>query len=76
MAFPLYFLLVPSNYKRFIELIWERGAEAAFKGKYAASLSTSIHFYDHIVHNYINAISEDLDMKFAGGGSPLLCMTC
>jgi len=68
-AFPLYFLLVPSNYKRFIELIWERGAEAAFKDKYAASLSTSIHFYDHIAHNYINAISDDLDMKFAGGFS-------
>lgn len=68
-AFPLYFLLVPSNYKRFIELIWERGAEDAFKDKYAASLSTSIHFYDHIAHNYINAISDDLDMKFAGGFS-------
>jgi multimeric flavodoxin WrbA len=65
-AFPLYFLLVPSNYKRFIELIWERGAEAAFKDKYAASLSTSIHFHDHIAHNYINAICDDLDMKFAG----------
>ena len=68
-AFPLYFLLVPSNYKRFIELIWERGAEDAFKDKYAASLSTSIHFHDHVAHNYINAISDDLHMKFAGGFS-------
>ncbi|MFZ0614296.1 MAG: NAD(P)H-dependent oxidoreductase [Desulfobacterales bacterium] len=68
-AFPVYFLLVPSNYKRFIELIHEKGAEDAFKGKYAASLSTSIHFYDHIAHNYINAISDDLDMKYAGGFS-------
>jgi multimeric flavodoxin WrbA len=68
-AFPLYFLLVPSSYKRFIELIWERGAEDAFKNKYAASLSTSIHFYDHIAHNYINAICDDLDMKFAGSFS-------
>jgi multimeric flavodoxin WrbA len=65
-AFPLYFLLVPSNYKRFIELIWEREVEDAFKGKYAASLSTSIHFYDHIAHNYINAICDDLDMKYTG----------
>ena len=65
-AFPLYFLLVPSDYKRFIELIWERGAEDAFKDKYSASLSTSIHFHDHIAHNYINAISDDLAMKFAG----------
>ena len=65
-AFPLYFLLVPSNYKRFIELIWEGGAEDAFRGKYAVSLSTSIHFHDHVAHNYINAICDDLDMKYAG----------
>lgn len=25
-----------------------------------------IHFYDYIAHNYINAISDDLDMRFAG----------
>jgi multimeric flavodoxin WrbA len=68
-AFPVYFCLVPSNYKRFIELIWEKGAESAFKGKYAASFSTSIHFYDHIAHNYINAIIDDLDMKYFGGFS-------
>ncbi len=68
-AFPLYILLVPSNYKRFIELIWERRAEDAFRGKYTASLSTSIHFYDHVAHNYINAICDDLDMKYAGGFS-------
>lgn len=63
-AFPLYVFLVSSQYKRFIELIWERGAQDAFKGKYAASLSTSIHFYDHTAQNYIHAICEDLDMKF------------
>jgi multimeric flavodoxin WrbA len=68
-AFPLYFLLVHSNYKRFIELIWERKAEAAFKNKYAASLSTSIHFFDHTAHNYINAVCDDLDMRFVGAFS-------
>ena len=35
-AFPLYFLLVCSQYKRFIELIFERNATAAFRGKPAA----------------------------------------
>ena len=30
-AFPLYYLLVSSQYKRFIELIWEREAAEAFK---------------------------------------------
>ncbi len=65
-VFPVYFLLVPSNYKRFIELVWENGAGEVFKGKYAAGLSTSIHFFDHIAHNYINAICDDLEMKYAG----------
>jgi multimeric flavodoxin WrbA len=68
-AFPVYFLLVPSGYKRFIELIGERGAEEAFRGKYAASLSTSIHFYDHLAHNYINAVCDDLDMRYVAGFS-------
>lgn len=68
-AFPLYFLLVHSNYKRFIELIWERGVESAFTDKYAASLSTSIHLFDHTAHNYINAICDDLDMKYVGAFS-------
>ena len=68
-AFPLYILLVHSNYKRFIELIWERGVESAFKGKYTAALSTSIHFFDHTAHNYINAICDDLDMRYVGSFS-------
>src|SRR4030043_33838 len=62
-AFPLYFLLVPSQYKRFIELIRERAAQSAFKGKYTAVLSTSIHFYDHTANNYMRAICDDLDMR-------------
>lgn len=68
-AFPVYFLLVPYGYKRFIELVHERGAEDAFRGRCAACLSTSIHFFDHIAHNYIHAISDDLDMRYAGGFS-------
>jgi len=65
-AFPLYYCLVCSGYKRFIELIFERGSEFAFEGKYAVSLSTSINFYDHTAHNYIRSISEDLEMKYIG----------
>ncbi|MGA2141548.1 MAG: NAD(P)H-dependent oxidoreductase, partial [Brevinematales bacterium] len=67
-AFPLYYLLVHSSYKRFIELLFE-GAGEAFRGKYAAAISTSIHFYDHTAHNYIRGISEDLGMKFYGSFS-------
>lgn len=68
-AFPLYFLLVPSQYKRFIELISEKKAEDAFKNRYTAVLTTSIHVFDHAAHNYINAICDDLDMKYVGGFS-------
>jgi multimeric flavodoxin WrbA len=69
-AFPLYILLVHAHYKRFIELIFERGAQAAFMGKYAASLSTSIHFFDHTAHNYMHAICDDLGMRYVDSFSP------
>jgi len=65
-AFPLYFLLVPSQYKRFIELIFERNVQDAFAGKYAASLSTSIHFFDQTANNYLHAVSDDLGMHSCG----------
>ncbi len=63
-AFPIYILLVPSQYKRFIELIWERGVEEAFKGRYTAVLTTSARLFDHTAHRYMNAICDDLDMKY------------
>ena len=63
-AFPLYVFLVASQYKRFIELIGENGAEGAFRDKYACVLSTSIHFYDHTAHNYMRGICDDLGMKY------------
>ena len=65
-AFPLYILLVSSQYKRFIELIGERKAGGAFAGRYAAALSTSINFYDNTAHAYIRGISEDLGLKYLG----------
>ena len=52
MGVPSLFSSGHSNYKRFIELIFERHQEQVFAGKYTASLSTSIHFYDHTTHNY------------------------
>jgi multimeric flavodoxin WrbA len=64
-AFGLFVLAVPSQYMRFIELISERGVEDAFSDKYAAVLSTSIHFFDHTAHNYMRAVCEDLNMKYA-----------
>jgi len=69
-SFPLYYMLVHGHYKRFIELIFERGAQDAFAGKYTAAISTSIHFFDNTAHNYIHAICDDLDMRFVESFSP------
>jgi NAD(P)H-dependent FMN reductase len=65
-AFPVYFLLVPAGYRRFIELVHERGSRESFAGKYAASFSTSIHYHDDLPHEYLRGISEDLGMRYAG----------
>jgi len=68
-AFPLYILLVCSQYKRFIELITERGAGEAFRGRYAATLSTSINYYDTTAHRYLQAVCDDLGMFYLGSYS-------
>ena len=68
-AFPLYVFLLSSQYKRFIELISEKGVKEAFQNKYTAVLTTSIHFFDHTAHNYMRAICDDLDMKYVGAFS-------
>jgi len=69
-SFGLWILCVPAQYMRFIELISERGVEDAFKNKYAAVLTTSIHFFDHTAHNYMRTVCEDLNMKYAETLSP------
>ena len=69
-ATPVYFQHVPAQFKRFIELLHERGEAGQFAGKYAASLSTSVHFFDNKVHEYLQGISEDLGMNWAGSFSP------
>ena len=67
---PLYVCLVPSQYKRFIELIFERRAVDKFAGKSAAVVTSSIHFYDNTAHLYMRGICDDLKMNFAGSYSP------
>jgi multimeric flavodoxin WrbA len=71
-AFPLYYMLVHAHYKRYIELLFERGARPSFEGKYAAILTTSIKFFDHTAHDYIHSISDDLGMTFVGSYSALM----
>ena len=56
-AFPVYTFLVHAHYKRFIELVLERGA-SGFPGQIRGSDVHSIRFFDHTAHNYIHAICE------------------
>jgi len=69
-SFGLWVLCVPAQYMRFIELIFQRGVQEAFKNKYAAVLTTSIHFFDHTAHQYMRGVCEDLNMKYAEALSP------
>jgi multimeric flavodoxin WrbA len=64
---PVYSALVPAQVKEFLELVFaDPEAMAAFKGKYAAMITTSIQFLDNWANNYIQAICEDLDVRFTG----------
>ena len=66
-AFPLYYCLVCSQYKRFIELIFAGGREEAFGGFYALTLSTPGHFFDHTATTYLNGFSVYAAMTVFGG---------
>ncbi len=61
---PIFYFLVPSQLKRFIELVYENKAEGAFEDKYTAAVSTSIRFFDTTAHNYLHAVCDDLKMKY------------
>ncbi len=68
-ATPVYYFLVPGQVKRLIELVDERGATGAFAGRAAAVVTTSIHFYDHLAHDYLAGVCEDWGMRFYGAHS-------
>lgn len=63
-SFPVYYALIPSQLKRFIELINERCAPGIFKDKYTTSFTTSINFFDHTAHNYMQGVCEDLGFNY------------
>ena len=63
---PVYVMLVPSQLKKFIELIWKKNFTETFENKYTAIFLTSIHFYDHTALNYLRAICDDLNTKYLG----------
>jgi multimeric flavodoxin WrbA len=63
-VFPVYHLLVPAHYKRFIELIFENNLESYFTDKYTAIFTTSIKYADNNAHDYMHGICDDLKMNF------------
>lgn len=65
-ATPVYVCLVPAQYKRFIEKIFDSGKAHLFKNKYSAVISTSISFFDNCAVDYLRAVNDDLSMHFAG----------
>lgn len=68
-ACPVYVYMVPAQLKRFVELVHERGLADAFAGKYATSLLTSGMVLDELAQDYLQATSEDLDMRYVPGFS-------
>ena len=64
-GFGVYHFTVPSQLKRFIELLFPH--KNKFKNKYCSYLTTSIHFYDTMAAEYITAISEDLGFNVIKG---------
>ena len=63
-SFPVYYALIPSQHKRFIELLFEQCGRDFFKGTYTTSFTTSINFFDHTAHNYMQGICEDLGFMY------------
>ena len=66
---PVYEFSIPAQMKEFIDLISSSKLSHCFKNKKAASIFTSIHFYDTVAVDYIHAVSEDLNMNFFGAFS-------
>lgn len=69
MACPVYVFNIPSQFRRFIEMIFDGSQQSVFAGKYAACITTSINFFDNTAHSYLRAVCEDLGMNFAGAFS-------
>jgi multimeric flavodoxin WrbA len=68
-SFPVYYVLVPAQLKRFVELLFGRCQADLFKEKYATSFTTSINFMDHTAHNYMQGVCEALGFSYVRGYS-------
>ena len=63
-CYPVYTFLTPSQLHRFIELIFEHGVDLS--GKFAAQITTSLHFYDVTAHRFVRENCDDLGLRYLG----------
>lgn len=60
-------MLVPWQLIRLFQLIKAAGRTSIFKGKYATSMMTCFHYYDHLAEDWLRGTSEDLGMSYMEG---------
>jgi multimeric flavodoxin WrbA len=66
-ATPVYTMLVPWQLIRFFDLVGKAGKNAVFPGKYATSVMSCFHYYDHLAEEWLRGTCEDLGMSFVEG---------
>lgn len=64
-SYPVYTFIAPYQMHRIIELIKE--SKVDLRGKFAAQITTSKHFYDMTAHEYIKENALDMGMQYVGG---------
>lgn len=62
---PVYYMTVPAQLMRFIELLGENDVNLEAKRSFA--LVSSVHFYDHTALEYLREISADFGLEHFGG---------
>ena len=74
-CYPVYTFLAPAQLHRFVELMKAQVPE--IRGRFAAQITTSKHFYDVTAHRYIQDNCDDMGLLYLGGLSAdmddLLC---
>lgn len=68
-CYPLFYCLMPAQLQQFVEALQAHGLAARFVGKQASTLTTSVHYFDHLAHAYTQMLSEDLGMHYLPGHS-------
>ncbi|MCX7030288.1 MAG: NAD(P)H-dependent oxidoreductase [Spirochaetes bacterium] len=64
---PVYTMLVPWQLIRFFDLVAKAGRSGVFRAKYATSVMSCFHYYDHLAEEWLRGTCEDLGMSFVEG---------